>query len=293
MMNILVAFDGSDAALQACRLVAGYAGDRSALRIILLNVQRPPVRFLPQAGLQQPLLEQALLEEGQLQLDKARALFAPGAFEVETVVRIGAPAETVLAEARERGATALVMGSGRHGLVGGYAIGSVALRVAPAADCPVVLVRAGSQLPGEIGQRLRVTAAVDGSPEALRAVQRLAACAGLLGDLHVDLVHFQPGLSLVAAMAPPHDDVLKQWTALETDEALAAPAQALADAGIAHELHRIGGTPEQGIAAFARQQGAGLIAMATRGRGAMHHLFMGSVALRTAHESEVPVALLR
>ena len=292
-MNILVAIDDSEAALEACRLVAAFAGDRSALRITLLNVQRPPVRFMPQAGLQQPLLEEALLEEGQRQLDKARAMFPPGSFELDTLVRIGAPADTVLAEARERGAAALVMGSGRHGPIGGYRIGSVALRAAPAAPCPVVLVRAGSQIPPELGRNLRVTAPVDGSPESVRAVERLAACAGLLGLVHVDLVHFQSGPSLAAAITPPHDDIVKQWSALESDQALDVAAKTLSAASIPYALHQVTGTPDIGIATFARQHGAGLIAMATRGRGAMHHLLMGSVALRTAHESAVPVALMR
>ena len=292
-MNILVAVDDSEAALEACRLVAAFAGDRSGLRITLLNVQRPPVRFLPQAGLQQPLLEEALLEEGHHQLDKVRAMFPPGSFELDTAVRIGAPAETVLAEARERGAAALVMGSGRHGPIGGYRIGSVALRAAPAAPCPVVLVRAGSHLPVGLGRNLRVTAPVDGSPESVRAVERLAACAAFLGLVHVDLVHFHSGPSLAAAIAPPHDDIMKQWGAVESDQALDLAARTLSAASIPYALHRVTGAADIGIAGFATQHAAGLIVMATRGRGAMHHLLMGSVALRTAHESAIPVALLR
>lgn len=293
MISILVATDGSDSALHACRLVAGYAGDRSALRVTLLNVQRPPVHFFPTAGLQQPVLEQALLEQGERELAPARDVLASGGLALETVVRIGRPADTILGEARARGPGVLVMGSGRQGPVGGYAVGSAALRVAPAADCPVVLVRAGSQLPAEIGKSLRVTAPVDGSPESMRAVERLAACAAVLGRLHVDLLHFQPGQSLAAAILPPHDDLLKEWRSLDSDEALAGPARALSAAGILHELHRVAGAPDVGIASFARQHGAELIAMATRGRGAVHHLFMGSVALRTARASDMPVALMR
>lgn len=292
-MNILVAIDGTDAALQACRLVAGYAGNRSALRITLLNVQRPPIHFLPTAGLQQPVLEEALRKEGSSQLDTARALFQTGWPEVETVVRLSAPAQTLLAEARDRAAAVLVMGAGRHGLLAGYRVGSVALRVAPAAPCTVVLVRADARLPRELGRTLRVTAPVDGSPQSLRAVERLAGSAGLLGAMQVDLVHLQPGLSLAEAMLPPHDDVMKEWTALESDNALAQAASVLAAANIPHELHRATGAPDSGIATFARQHAADLIAMGTRGHGAMHHLLMGSVALRTAHESEIPVAFLR
>lgn len=292
-MDILLAIDETDAALQACRLVAAYAGDRSALRVTLLHVLRPPVHLLPQGGLPQPALEAALLEQGQRRLDQVRRVFEPGSFALESVVRIGAPGETILAEARERGVTALVMGSGQRGLVGGYRIGSVALRVAPAADCPVVLVRPDARLPSELGRSLRVTAPVDGSPESLRAIERLASCARLLGRVHVDLVHFQPGLSLAAAIAPPHDDIVKQWGSLESDHALEAASRTLSGDHIPHVAHRLVGAPDLGIAAFAREHMADLISMATRGRGAMHHLLMGSVALRTAHESDVPVALMR
>jgi nucleotide-binding universal stress UspA family protein len=292
-MNILVAIDGSDAALQACRLVAGYAGDRSTLRITLLNVQRPPIHFLPPAGLEQPVLEKALRDEGSRQLEAARSLFQPGWAELETVVRLGPPAQTILAEARDRAAAVLVLGSGRHGLLGGYRMGSVALRIAPAARCTVVLVRADAKLPSALGKTLRVTAPVDGSPQSLQAVERLAASAALLGAMHVDLVHLQPGLSLAETVMPPHDDVVNEWSALQSDDALAQAAQVLSAAQIPHELHRATGAPESGIATFAREHAADLIAMGTRGHGAMHHLLMGSVALRTAHDSEIPVAFMR
>lgn len=293
-MNILLAIDGSEAALQACRLVAGYAGDRSALAVTLLNVQRPPVRFSPLAGMHQSVLEAALLEQGEAQVAPARDLLAAqGIPVVSALVKVGPPAETLLEVARERDAALVVMGSGRHGPLGGYAVGSVALRVAPAAPCPVVLVGPGMRLPAAAGRSLRVLAPVDGSAESVQAVRRLAHCAAFLGELHVDLAHFQPGLTLAAAILPPHDDVLQEWGGRESTTALAEPAQLLAAAGISHAVHRLTGAPDTGIAAFAQQCNADVIAMATRGTGAMHHLLLGSVALKTAHASAVPVALLR
>ncbi len=292
-MHILVAIDGSPAALQACRLAAAHAGDRASIAVTLMNVQRPPLRLLPPAGLPQPMLEQALIEQGQRALDAARAWFDAGWGDVRTVVRIGSPADTLLTEAQALRPSLLLMGGGRPGPVGGYRIGSVALRTAPAAPCPVVLVRADARLPAALGRHLRVTMAVDGSPEALRAVQRLVALAPLLGSLHVDLVHFHPGLTLFEAIAPPHDDVAEQWTGLEHDGALAEAAALLAASGIDHERHRATGSPGADLAAFASRQQADLIALGTRGHGAMHHLVMGSVALSTAHDSDVPVAFLR
>jgi nucleotide-binding universal stress UspA family protein len=292
-MKIFLAVDGSEAALHACRLVAAWEGDRSQHQVTLLNVQRQPLHLSPHSGLSQAVLEAALREEGEQQLEPARALLQAAGWQVESTFRLGPPADTLLALARDGAADVLVMGGGRQGLLAGYAIGSVALRVAPAAQCPVLLVKAGATLPTRLGTSLRVTAPVDGSPEALVAVQRLARCAGLLGALHVDLVHFTPGLSLAEAVLPPHDDVLSEWGGHEADVVLAAPAEALAAAGIPYEVHRLAGRPEVAIAAFAREHGADLIAMATRGRGAMHHLVLGSVALRTAHQSDVPVALMR
>lgn len=291
--NVLLAFDGSDAALQACRLVAAYAGDRSALAVTLLNIQRPPLRLSPQAGMHHAVLETALREQGEAQLAPARDLLAAQGVAVQSLVKVGPPAETLLETAAERDAAMIVMGSGRHGVLGGYAVGSVALRVAPAAACPVVLVGPNMRLPAEAGRKLRVLAPVDGSAESVQAVRRLAHCAAFLGELHVDLAHFQPGLTLAAAILPPHDDVVKEWGGHESDVALAEPARLLAAAGISHAVHRLTGPADAGIADFAAKCGAEAIAMATRGTGAMHHLLLGSVALKTAHASGVPVALLR
>lgn len=292
-LNILVAVDGSEASLHACRLVAGYAGDRSAIRTRLLNVQRPPLRLSPDFGVDHAALEAAMREHGERELQPGRALLLASGFQPECMVRVGPPADTILDAARQFENCVLVMGSGRHGPLGGYAMGSVALRVAPAAGCPVVLVGPGVRLPSEPGTRLRVAAPVDGSPQAVQAVRRLVECAGLLGRLHVDLVHFRPGLTLAAAILPPHDDVLQEWSDREFDAALGVHAKMLADAGVAHDVHRLTGAPETEIAMFAGLQGAELIAMGTRGTGAMHHLLLGSAALKTALVSDVPVAFMR
>lgn len=292
-MNVLLAVDDSDASLQACRLLASWAGERSQLHVTLLNVQRLPLRLAPQAGLNQAVLEDALRAEGEQLLQRARDLLAAAGWQAQALVRLGPPADTLLEVLAQRDVDVLVMGSGRHGPVRGYAVGSVALRVAAAAPCPVVLVGADAKLPAQAGRRLRVTAPVDGSAESVHAVRRLAACSAFLGELHVDLVHFGPGLTLAAAILPPHDDVLREWSGSEADAAVGEPAALLAARGIAHEVHRLAGVPGSAIAAFARERQAELIAMATRGTGAMHHLLLGSTALRTAHEADVPVALLR
>ena len=174
-MKILVAVDDSEASLQACRLVAGYAGDRSALEIMLVNVQPLPVHLSPETGVPPSVLDTALRTEGRGQLDRAQGLLQAAGWHADGNVCLGPVAATLTEAALERSADVLVMGAGRQGMLRGYALGSVALRVAPAAHCPVVLVKPGAVLPLALGTRLRVTVPVDGSQQAIEAVRRLAS----------------------------------------------------------------------------------------------------------------------
>ncbi|RYY82289.1 MAG: universal stress protein [Comamonadaceae bacterium] len=150
-----------------------------------------------------------------------------------------------------------------------------------------------ARLPADPAAQMRVTLPVDGSPEAQRAVQRMAACSALVNGLHVDLVHASPGLTLAAAMLPPHDDVVRHWGGQASAAALAQAQQVLEAAGVSHQVHHLTGEPGTAVAAFADEQGADLIAMGSRGLGAMHHLLLGSVALATARRAKVPVAIVR
>lgn len=292
-LNILVAVDDSEASLHACRLVATYAGDRSKCRVTLLNVQRPPVRLSPGSGIDHASLEAAAHAQGVRELEPARALLSVTEFSLAIMVRVGPPADTILDVSTHLENCVLVMGSGRPGPLRGYAMGSVALRVAPAAKCPVVLVRPGARLPATVGIHLRVVAPVDGSAESLQAVRRLVQCVEWLGRMHVDLVHFRPGLTRAAAILPPHDDVLQEWSGRKSKSALASAVEMLAAAGISHETHVRAGDPKADIVHFALGQGSDLIVMGTRGSGSMRHLLLGSAALKTALVSNVPVAFLR
>lgn len=291
--KLLIAVDGSEAALRACEIVAGYAGDRSRIEVTLLNVQRPPVRAWVEPGVEQAVLDKALRDEGLHKLERGLGVLRNAGLAGRGLVALGAPAETLLQWVRDNSTDLLVMGSGRHGMLGGYAMGSVALRVAPAAQCPVLLVPPNARFAAKPATRMRVTAPVDGSDASARAIHRLAGWAPLLGALHVDLVHFSTGLTLAGAVLPPHDDVMAQWRGDESRAALQTPSEVLSAAGIPCSLHSLTGEAGTGIVGFARETSADLIAMGTRGMGAMHHFVLGSVALTVAQRSDVPVALLR
>lgn len=269
-VKLLLPFDGSPAALRAAELLAGYGGGPGALAPVLLNVQT-----------------QAEEPGGAVLAPALQRLARLGA---QALVRVGPVAPTILNEAR--GMDLIAMGTRGAGLLHGYALGSVALRVVHGAAAPVILVKPEDRLPAAFGRKLRVLLAMDGSQPALRAAQRLATWRGSLGELEVHLAYAQAPLGYLQTVLPPHDDVIGQWSTKEGEEAMQA-ARALFDgAGIAHHLHLTVGHPAREMMALAQQTAADLVALGTRGLGAAHHALVGSVALKAAVLSPVPVLLV-
>jgi nucleotide-binding universal stress UspA family protein len=269
-MKILLPFDGGPAALHAVELLAGYAGDAARLAPRLLNVQ-------PQSE-----------DPGRTALKPAVGRLAAAGFAVQAEVQIGPVAPTILSFKPDL----IVMGTRGQGALQGFALGSVALRVVHGNGPPVLLVKPDDRLPGALGKRLRVLLAMDGSPPALRAAERLAAWRGWLGELEVHLVHVQQPLTVLQAVLPPHDDVVDQWSTKEGEQATQQARELFAREKIAHRLHLTVGDPALEIRMLAEQTSSDLVALGTRGLGAAHHALIGSVALKAAALSPVPVLLV-
>ena len=262
-MKVILAFDGTPAALRAAELLAGHAG-AGALDVVALA-----------AG------------------DAATALERlPAALRAERVTRDGPAAQAIEQEARSRNAGLVVMGTRGAGPLRGFAFGSVALRVAHSGAAPTLLVKEDSRLPAAFGKRLRVLLGADGSAESLRAAQRLAAWRPWLGEMHVDVVHVQAPLTVLEAVLPPHDDVQKQWSNAPGEAAAKAVREALSGAGISTKLHLSAGEAPLELAQLAEDCSSDLLALGTRGLGVAHHALAGSVALKAAALSRVPVLLV-
>ncbi len=291
-MNILVAVDGSPAALRAVELLAGYAGPPSRLTPRVLNVQNRPVSLWPEAALDARAVEAALIDAGRTAMKPAVERLAAAGFAVDAAVRLGLTVDTILQEASAHDAQALLMGTRGEGVVHGFALGSVALRVVHRGGPPVLLVKPDDRLPGRLGLQARVVLAMDGSAPALRAAERLAAWRGWLGELEVQLAYVQKPLTTLQAMLPPHDDVIGQWSTREGEQAAQKARELFTRENIAHRLHLTVGDAAREIAVLASQTGADLVALGTRGLGAAHHALVGSVALKAAALSPVPVLLV-
>jgi nucleotide-binding universal stress UspA family protein len=284
-MKILLPFDGSASALHAAALVAAYAG--AAPEVTVLNVQALPAALFPEATGGLEVVEKALLEAGRAQLATALEKLK-GA---RAMVRLGFAADVILGEASS--ATLVVMGMRGEGALHGFPIGSVALRVAHACPVPVMLVKADVRLPQALGRKARLLVGIDGSQHALRAVQGIVAWRDWLGEVEVHLVYVQPPLTFLETLLPPHRDVIEQWSTRGGEEAARAARETLGAAGIAHHLHLTVGDAATELALLADQAKVDLMVLGTRGKGAAHHAFVGSVALKAAARSRVPVVLVK
>lgn len=162
---VIAGVDASEGSLRAVRWAAQEAARRDTnLRLLHACVVDP-------AGDSELLLEH--VNRPLRHAAKIAHAAAPGVG-VETQVRLGLAVDLLLAESVD--ASLIVLGS--HGLGGlrGALVGSVGLRVAAAAKCPVVVFR------GHADPRGPVVVGVDSSPaseEALRFAVDAAAARGV------------------------------------------------------------------------------------------------------------------
>lgn len=136
--NILVAVDGSDHACDAARVAARLAAALGA-RLTLLTVYHAPSEALGEPNYSEAL--SGALEEAQRTLSQARRLvLEAGGPEPQTGWLAGAPAETIVAAARDGGYDLVVLGTRGRGRIGVALLGSVSTAVAAHAGRPVLVV---------------------------------------------------------------------------------------------------------------------------------------------------------
>jgi nucleotide-binding universal stress UspA family protein len=291
--TLLLAVDGSASSDKALELFASYGGATDALTVALVNAQERPLLIGPDVPIDMARVDAALRDAGREIIARATERLRPSGLPVEGTVRIAAPAQAIAAEAEAKSASLVVLGTRGHGALQGFALGSVALRVAHASRAPVWLVHPECALPNAFGRSLRVLLAVDGTAPSVRAARRLIAWRRWLGELDVQVAFVQQPLGLLKTILPPHDDVRSEWSTRAAENATQAARQALAKAGVAQHLHITYGDPAEEIAHLAAHTGAELVALGTRGLGAAHHALIGSVALKTVVRTNRPVMLVR
>ncbi|HSD56698.1 MAG TPA: universal stress protein [Methanotrichaceae archaeon] len=140
--RILIATDGSDKSRKAAEEGVELAKALGA-QVIVLNVVNEVIiaSAVRQLGSDRKDVEDRLKAAGQKAVDDIKAMAAKASVPVDTIVRIGAPANAVIDVAGAEKADLIVMGS--HGESGAakLLIGSVVQKVLYWASIPVLVVR--------------------------------------------------------------------------------------------------------------------------------------------------------
>ena len=139
MLNIVIAVDGSENALEAVRHGAKLAAANSNIRLHLLNVQ-PPLPSAASSFVSQDVVRSFHQEEGEKCLKHARALLDQQKIGYEWHVAVGSAAEAIVAYAHEKGRGHILMGTRGLSTLPSLLLGSVATRVLHLAEVPVTLI---------------------------------------------------------------------------------------------------------------------------------------------------------
>ena len=287
MKTILVPLDGSALADRAVPFAATLA-KRAGWSILLLravNTLRAPTEA---AG-------QALVREARAALDAVAATLAADGIRDRTRASSTSQAESAILEATaDEDVVLVVMSTHGRGGIRRFIYGSVADTVLRHAPVAVLTVPPHGLDAWPSDQQVKILVPLDGSDLSRAALEPACELADMLGGSLllasvVTFPHYAAYAEGYVFVEPdPNDNLLVQ-----TRRSLEEIAAELRTDARPVEVCASYGNPYFGIMTIARDHGAGLIVMATHGRGGMTRALLGSVATATIRQTDVPIMLVR
>lgn len=282
--RIVVGYDGSQSSTSAAVWAAREASSRG-IGLSIINAMSPPVSGGAWGPGMQVGIEtlEKIRESAQSALDEFAATL--GVQDFQTHADIGSPTGLLLAASET--AELIVVGSRGHGGFKELLLGSVSQQLVAHADCPVVVVRDGSE-----STKDSVVVGVDGSKASNVAIDFAFAYASR-HKLKVLAIHAWdvPSFDLIVMPNTPVPVEMNNATDSEvrlTAELLAGFEATYPDVTL--ETRVIRGTPVNAI--LGAQSEAALIVVGTRGHGSVVSAVLGSVSHGVLHQAKIPVAVV-
>lgn len=150
--KILIAIDGSPAALAAARHGLQLARDGLRCGFVLATVQDPTYLYEMVLAPDAEVLERVSGAVGARALAGAEALFSAAGVAFEREIGSGDPATALVEIAQRCGCTAILMGARGLGALRGVLLGSVSQGVIRRAAVPVTLVKHEAEAEAEAGR---------------------------------------------------------------------------------------------------------------------------------------------
>lgn len=306
-MKILIAYDGSPSSEAAIRDLAraGLPHSAQALVLSVADVFVPPeskngAPTLPkelEAAVARAHAELERKVEAARQLAKQASQIVQGLFPNWTVQFegvSGSPGWSIILKAEEWQAGLIVMGSRGHSATDRLLLGSVSQQVLGNARCSVRIGRSSVQ-PSE--RPIRFIVGIDGSPDAERAVEAVAArqwpkgtearvIAAVDNRLSAVFAPLLPGLGRWVDQGDPDE---QSWIRRMAESASAM----LSQTGLHASALVLAGDPKQVLLHEAEAWQADCIFVGARGLGALERLLLGSVSSAISTRALCSVEVVR
>jgi nucleotide-binding universal stress UspA family protein len=291
--SILVATDLSDVSNEVLR-AAGAIAARTGAALHVLHVYDFPPKPYPGLVDGAPTFQGRIHSSERALDDQLAAVLPSGASVASRQVVIDVPHRAILAAALQVSADLVVLGPHQKGGLEQRILGSTADRVVRSADVPCLVVRCYFNLPLH-----RIVVPVDLSDPAREALDLAMDWGWQLGPrstpsagpaLDVRVVHvLPPALTGLDGLPTGHARVGPE---LHRDvEAALARTGHRSSIAVREEL-LWGKSEAEEIVRYAHAEGAGLLVLATHGRGAVSRALIGSVTSAVARDAQVCVLLV-
>ena len=283
-MSVLVGYDGSEVSADAVRFAAREAHLRGVPLEVITAWDAPTADLGMGAG---SVVDPQLADVVAQRATEAAAEGAGLAGEVDVTARaVPGPAAAALVDGSRSSELVVVGSHGRHGMAD-LLLGGVSRQVAAHSACPVIVVRNDAARFG------RIAVGIDGSPQALRALdfafEQASRHGWALRVVHawdVAVIGFDANTSTY-----PHGGILDEVGDAETRlsaEVLAGHADRYPDVALEVTVQR--GAPAKVLVDASGD--CDLLVTGSRGRGGFAALMLGSVSHKVLHHAQCSVAVV-
>jgi nucleotide-binding universal stress UspA family protein len=306
-IRALIAYDGSDDDGGAIRAAGALLQGAEA---VVVHVRHAPLSLdgarMARVALPDSVIasaaeqyERAAREEAGACAERGAAIARAAGLDANAVVREAESAWRGICDAAaELSADVVVSGSRGHGGLTRAYLGSTSTSLLHHAPCPVLVVPPGE--PDRSGPALIGFDASDGARAAVATAARLFSWR-LAVVVYAWRSPVRRSRVASALLASPIDEMAE--IAADLDEMFAAEAREVADDGaeLARELGleatardvESGDAGWRALVAAAEDEGAAVIAVGSRGRGAVRSTVLGSVSAGLVHNAGLPVFVHR
>ena len=283
-MKTLLAVDGSDNAYEAVHAMKYLARAEELTLLHALDVPRPayPMMVPEVAEELYKSLEQSMREDGERLLERVQSLLPMHAGPSTKQLRIGSPAEMIVATAEEQKADLIVMGARGLGPIKERLLGSVSHRILTLAHCATLIVN------GPVKAMKNILLPLQGLSDAEAAIR----------FLQLKPFHDPVELTLLTVLPSTQPPWPVEAAAAETLEKQALESARGYIDSVTERLRALGyqaqgravlGTPSAMILQEAATLRADLILIGTSGRQGITRFVLGSVSHALLHKMPCPV----